>query len=109
MQNGMFDMTIADEHDKDVRTTIMMDKQELQEYINRLNDYYEVSYYEVARLDEERKGYQKKYLTIDETTENGEKLFKLVEMVTDNKQYPLKKPNRIVGAIRIKEREKVVV
>lgn len=72
MQNGMFDMTISDEKDKDVRTTIMMDKQELQEYINRLNEYYEVSYYEVARLDEPKKGYQKKYLTIDETNDNGE-------------------------------------
>ena len=60
MQNGMFDMTISDEKDKDVRTTIMMDKQELQEYINRLNEYYEVSYYEVARLDEPKKGYIQK-------------------------------------------------
>ena len=109
MQNGMFDMTISDEKDKDVRTTIMMDKQELQEYINRLNEYYEVSYYEVARLDEPKKGYQKKYLTIDETNDNGEKLFKLVELVTDDKKYPQKKANRIVGAIRVKEKEKVKV
>ena len=109
MQNGMFDMTISDEKDKDVRTTIMMDKQELQEYINRLNEYYEVSYYEVARLDEPKKGYQKKYLTIDETNDNGEKLFKLVELVTDDKKYPQKKANRIVGAIRVKEKVKVKV
>ena len=109
MQNGMFDMTIPDEKDKDVRTTIMMDKQELQEYINRLNEYYEVSYYEVARLDEQKNGYQKKYLTIDETNDNGEKLFKLVELVTDDKKYPQKKANRIVGAIRVKEKEKVKV
>lgn len=109
MQNGMFDMTISDEKDKDVRTTIMMDKQELQEYINRLNEYYEVSYYEVARLDEPKKGYQKKYLTIDETNDDGEKLFKLVELVTDDKKYPQKKANRIVGAIRVKEKEKVKV
>ncbi len=107
MQNGMFDMTIADEKDKEVRTTVMMDKQELQEYIDRLNEYYEVSYYEVARLDEPKKGYQKKYLTIDETNDNGEKLFKLVELITDDKKYPQKKANRIVGAIRVKEREKV--
>ena len=107
MQNGMFDMTIADEKDKEVRTTVMMDKQELQEYIERLNDYYEVSYYEVARLDEPKKDYQKKYLTIDETNDNGEKLFKLVELITDDKKYPQKKANRIVGAIRVKEREKV--
>ena len=33
MQNGMFDMNIADENGKDVRTTIMMDKQEYQEDI----------------------------------------------------------------------------
>ena len=107
MQNGMFDMTIADEKGKDVRTTIMMDKQELQDYINKLNEYYEVSYYENARLDEPKKGYQKKYLTIDEINENGEKLFKLVELVTDDKKFPQKKANRIVGAIRVKEREKV--
>ena len=107
MQYGMFDMTIADEKDKEVRTTVMMDKKELDEYIKRLNDYYEVSYYEVARLDEKKKGYQKKYLTIDETNDNGEKLFKLVELVTDDKKYPQKKANRIVGAIRVKEREKV--
>lgn len=107
MQNGMFDMTIADEKDKEVRTTVMMDKQEVQEYIERLNNYYEVSYYEIARLDEQKKGYQKKYLTIDETNDNGEKLFKLVELVTDDKKYPQKKVNRIVGAIRVKEREKV--
>ena len=107
MQNGMFDMTIADEKDKEIRTTVMMDKKELQEYIDRLNEYYEVSYYEVARLDEPKKGYQKKYLTIDETNDNGEKLFKLVELIIEDKKYPQKKVNRIVGAIRVKEREKV--
>ena len=53
------------------------------------------------------KGYQKKYLTIDETNDNGEKLFKLVELITYDKKYPQKKVNRIVGAIRVKEREKV--
>ena len=107
MQYGMFDMTIADEKDKEVRTTFMMDKKELDEYIKRLNDYYEVSYYEVARLDEPKKGYQKKYFTIDETNHNGEKLFKLVELVSEDKKFPQQKPNRIVGAIRIKERERV--
>ena len=107
MQNGMFDITIPDEKDKDVRTTIMMDKQELQDYIDKLNDYYEVSYYEIARLDEPKKGYQKKYLTIDEINENGEKLFKLVELITDDKKFPQKKANRIIGVIRVKEREKV--
>ena len=105
MLNGMFDMTIPDEHDKEVSTTVMMDKKELKEYMDRLNEYYEVSYYEVARLDEEKKGYQKKYLTIDEVNQNGEKLFKLVELVTDDKKYPQKKVNRIVGAIRVKERK----
>ena len=99
--------SITIEKDKDVRATIMMGKQELQDYINKLNDYYEVSYYEIARLDEPKKGYQKKYLTIDEINENGEKLFKLVELVTDDKKFPQKKVNRIVGAIRVKEREKV--
>ena len=109
MQNGMFDVIIPDEKDKEIRTTIMMDNKELQEYIERLNDYYEVSYYEIARLDEAKKGYQKKYLTIDETNEKGEKLFKLVELVTDDKKYPQKKENRIVGAIRVKEREKAAI
>lgn len=99
--------SITIEKDKDVRATIMMGKQELQDYINKLNEYYEVSYYEIARLDEPKKGYQKKYLTIDEINENGEKLFKLVELVTDDKKFPQKKVNRIVGAIRVKEREKV--
>ena len=99
--------SITIEKDKDVRATIMMGKQELQDYINKLNEYYEVSYYEIARLDEPKKGYQKKYLTIDEINENGEKLFKLVELITDDKKFPQKKANRIVGAIRVKEREKV--
>lgn len=54
-----------------------------------------------------RKAIRKKYLTIDEINDNGEKLFKLVELVTDDKKYPQKKVNRIVGAIRVKEREKV--
>ena len=107
MQHGMFDVTIPDERDKEVTATIMMDKQELQDYIDRLNDYYEVSYYEMAKLDASKKGYQKKYFTIDEINENGEKLFKLVELVSDDKKYPQQKANRIVGAIRVKEREKV--
>ncbi|MBR2786395.1 MAG: hypothetical protein IKD76_02740 [Clostridia bacterium] len=51
-------------------------------------------------------GYKKKFITTDKTNENGEKLFKLVELVTDNKTFPIKKDNRIVGAIRIKEKEK---
>ena len=29
-------MTIADEKDKEVRTTVMMDKQELEEYIEQI-------------------------------------------------------------------------
>lgn len=55
----------------------------------------------------QRKVIRKKYLTIDEINENGEKLFKLVELITDDKKFPQKKVNRIVGAIRVKEREKV--
>ena len=39
--------------------------------------------------------------------ENGEKFFKLVELITDDKKFPQKKANRIVGAIRVKERQKV--
>lgn len=108
VDNGMFDVSIPCEKGKeetDVRATILMDKKDLKEYMDRLNDYYEVSYYEMARLDEPKKGYQKKYFTIDETNDEGEKLFKLVELVTDDKQFPIQKPNRIIGAIRVKERE----
>ena len=61
----------------------------------------------MVRLDDPKKGYQKKYLAIDETNDNGEKLFKLVELIIEDKKYPQKKVNRIVGAIRVKEREKV--
>ena len=63
-----------------------MDKKELKEYMDRLNEYYEVSYYEIMRPDEPKKGYQKKYFTIDTVNENGEKLFKLVELVCDDKK-----------------------
>ena len=110
VDNGMFDVSIPCEKGKeetDVRATILMDKKDLKEYMDRLNDYYEVSYYEMARLDEPKKGYQKKYFTIDETNDEGEKLFKLVELVTDDKQFPIQKTNRIIGAIRVKEREPV--
>lgn len=110
--NGMFDVSIPCEKGKeetDVRATILMDKKDLKEYMDRLNDYYEVSYYEMARLDEPKKGYQKKYFTIDETNDEGEKLFKLVELVTDDKRFPIQKPNRIIGAIRVKEREQAVI
>ena len=75
--------------------------------MDRLQEYYDVSYYEMDNLDKPKKGYQKKYFTIDEVNDNGEKLFKLVELITDDKKYPQKRPNRIVGAIRVKEREKV--
>ena len=109
MQNGMFDVAIpVDKGKKDtLPATIMMDKKDLKEYMDRLQEYYDVSYYEMDNLDKPKKGYQKKYFTIDETINDGEKFFKLVELVTDNKDYPIKKDNRIVGAIRIKEREKV--
>ena len=90
-----------------VRYSEYLPIKEVMQHLYRLNEYYEVSYYEIARLDEPKKGYQKKYLTIDEINENGEKLFKLVELVTDDKKFPHKKVNRIVGAIRVKEREKV--
>lgn len=110
MNCGMFDVAIPCTKGKEevtVPSTILMDKKDLKEYIERLNDYYEVSYYEVARLDGPKKGYQKKYFTIDETNSNGEKLFKLVELVSEDKKFPQQKPNRIIGAIRIKERERV--
>ena len=68
----MFDVSIPCEKGKkktEVTATILMDKKDLKEYMNRLNDYYEVSYYEMAKLDEPKKGYQKKYFTIDETND----------------------------------------
>ena len=112
VDNGMFDVSIPCEKGKeetDVRATILMDKKDLKEYMDRLSDYYEVSYYEMARLDEPKKGYQKKYFTIEETNDEGEKLFKLVELVADDKQFPIQKLNRILGAIRVKEREQAVI
>ena len=112
VDNGMFDVSIPCEKGKeetDVRATILMDKKDLKDYMDRLNDYYEVSYYEMTRLDEPKKGYQKKYFTIEETNDEGEKLFKLVELVADDKQFPIQKPNRILGAIRVKEREQAII
>lgn len=110
MNYGMFNVTlpcIKGKEEQTISTTILMDKKDLKEYMDRLNDYYEVSYYEVARLDKQKNGYQKKYFTIDETNNNGERLFKLVEIVAENKKFPTQKDNRIVGEIRVKERAKV--
>lgn len=110
MENGMFDVEIPFEKGKEIypiTSTVMMDKKELKEYMDRLSNYYEVSYYELKRLDEPKKGYQKKYFTIDLVNNNGEKFFKLVELVCDDKKFPQKKANRIVGEIRVKEREQV--
>ena len=110
MDLGMFDIALPFEQDKKeriVNTTVLMDKKELKEYMDRLNEYYEVSYYELNQLDKPKKGYQKKYLTIEEVNRNGEQLFKLVELISDDKQFPQKEENRILGKIRIKEREKV--
>ena len=108
MNQGMFDLNIVDKNDKELTTTVLMDKKELEEYINRLNDYYEVTYYEMFNLDEPKKGYQKKYFTIDEINKNGERFFKLIEVISDDKKYPIKKENRIIGAIRVKEKEQKV-
>lgn len=110
MDYGMFDVRLPFEKGKEEReisTTILMDKKDLKEYMDRLSDYYEVSYYEIARLDEPKKGYQKKYLTVAEVNDNGERLFKLVELFTDDKNFPIQKANRIIGEIRVKEIEKV--
>ena len=107
MNLGMFDVAIPCTKGKEeieVTSTILMDKKELNEYINRLNDYYEVSYYELKNLDAPKKGYQKKYFTIDETNPKGEKLFKLVELISDDKKFPQKETNRIIGEIRVKEK-----
>lgn len=110
MDLGMFDIALPFEQGKKeriVNTTVLMDKKELKKYMDRLNEYYEVSYYELNQLDKPKKGYQKKYLTIEEVNRNGEQLFKLVELISDDKQFPQKEENRILGEIRIKEREKV--
>lgn len=110
MDLGMFDIALPFEQGKKeriVNATVLMDKKELKEYMDRLNEYYEVSYYELNQLDKPKKGYQKKYLTIEEVNRNGEQLFKLVELISDDKKFPQKEENRILGEIRIKEREKV--
>ena len=107
---GMFDFsfpcTIGKEENT-ITTTVQMDKKELQEYMDRLSNYYEVSYYELDRPDAPKKGYQKKYYRIKETNENGERLFKLVELIANDKSFPIQKDNHIIGEIRVKEREKV--
>ncbi len=84
LNKGMFEVEIPCTKGKEettVTSTVLMDKKELKEYMDRLNDYYEVSYYELKRLDEPKKGYQKKYFTIDLVNDNGEKFFKLVETI----------------------------
>lgn len=109
MDKWMFQVEIPCTKGKEetrITSSIAMDRKELKEYMQRLNDYYEVSYYEMARLDESQKGYQKKNYTIDLVNDDGEKLFKLVEIICDDKAFPIQKANRIVGEIRIKEREK---
>lgn len=97
-----YDMTV-----KQYFFPVLADKKELQEYMERLSDYYEVSYYELDRPDAPKKGYQKKYYRIKETNENGERLFKLVELIANDKSFPIQKDNHIIGEIRVKEREKV--
>ena len=89
LDNGIFEIPFPCTKGKEevtIPTTVAMDKKELKEYMDRLNEYYEVSYYEIMRPDEPKKGYQKKYFTIDTVNENGEKLFKLVELVCDDKK-----------------------
>ena len=78
MDYGMFDFafpcTIGKE-ESTITTTIQMDQKDLKEYMNRLSNYYEVSYYELDRLDKPKKGYQKKYYRIKETNEKRRKAF----------------------------------
>ena len=110
IDKGMFEVAIPctkGKKETTITSSIAMDRKELKEYMERLSNYYEVSYYEMARLDEYKKGYQKKNYTIDLVNDNGEKLFKLVEIICDDKTFPIQKANRIVGEIRVKEREKV--
>ncbi len=110
LEYGMFDFaspcTIGKE-ESTITTTVQMYKKELQEYMNRLSDYYEVSYYELDRPDAPKKGYQKKYYRMQYKNEKGERLFKLVELIANDKSFPIQKDNHIIGEIRVKEREKV--
>ena len=80
MDYGMFDFvfpcTIGKE-ESTITTTVQMDQKDLKEYMNKLSDYYEVSYYELDRLDKHKKGYQKKYYRIKETNEKRRKTFKV--------------------------------
>ena len=90
MDKGMFQVEIPctkGKEDTTITSSVAMDKKELKEYMKRLSDYYEVSYYEMARLDEPKKGHRKKNYTIDLVNDNGEKLFKLVEIICDDKAY----------------------
>lgn len=94
LDNGIFEISFPCTKGKEettVPTTVAMNKKELKEYMNRLNEYYEVSYYEIMRPDELKQGYHKKYFTIDTVNEKGEKLFKLVELVCDDKRFQHKK------------------
>ena len=75
MDNGMFEVSIPctkGRKETTIPSSICMDRKELKEYIEGLSNYYDVSYYEMARLDEPKKGYQKKNYTIDLVNDNGE-------------------------------------
>ena len=52
MENGMFDVMVPTENNNgSVPATLLMDKKDLNEYLDKLNNYYEVSYYELYNLD----------------------------------------------------------
>ena len=110
IDNGMFDVAIPvkatakDDNRESITASLSMDKKELQEYIDRLNDYYEVSYYEFDKPDESKTGYQKKNIKIQDVNDKGEKFFKLVEVIGDDKKFPTKDKDRTIGEIRVKER-----
>ena len=107
---GMFDFTspcTIGKEESTITTTVQMDKKELQEYMDRLSDYYEVSYYVLDRPDTPKKGYQKKYYRMPYKNEKGERLFKLVELIANSKRFPIQKEDHVIGEIRVKEREKV--
>ncbi len=105
MDYGMFDFafpcTIGKE-ESTITTTVQMDQKDLKEYMNRLSDYYEVSYYELDRPDEPKKGYQKKYYRIKETNEKRRKTFQINRVNWNNKKFPIQKCNHVIGEIRIK-------
>ena len=107
MEQGMFDISVPcrkKNKEIDTQVSLFMDRKNLKEYINNLSNYYDVSFSEIEKLDEEKKGYHKKKITIDEVSDDGKRFFKLVNIISDDRAFPVNKPNRILGVIRVKDK-----